>query len=549
MPGRWVKPTSSRMDPVEMICAPRPHGMPTRYILVRRLGIGSVGEVWEAQCDGRPLALKILHGISPSRTSLEKECRLLMELSHPHIVVVYGVHASAEGRAFIEMEKVDGPSLSLMAAGQGGVLPWEILKPLAMQLCSALGHAHSKGVVHRDVKPSNLLLDATGALKLVDFGCAALTAQSQLEMTRTVEMVSSGTLAFMSPQQINGEAPMPADDIYAAGATLHTLLVGVPPFSEGHLIHQILNASPPTVTGHQRQRGVTNPVSPGLVRVIAACLDKKPARRPATAEALAAMLDGESNGGTNRRKAILTMAGCGLALAFCGAISIQRHRMRASRNEAGFQPIFDGRTLDGWHGHSDVWKVDDGAICGHLQALRMADASNWRKEFLDWTGPAPDDFELRLQVLLKLPEIDSGNLGIRYRIAPGPPPVAYDLDFEPIWKYNCGLREIGGRDMLARPTQIVRCSNQSGITDLHLLGHVADEKRLKEAYRDNAWNDLTIRAVGNRLIHALNGTVIVDCTDDDPVSRRLKGGIALKIMLYYGPWIEARFRHIRLRAV
>jgi len=534
---------------VETMSSPQPNGIPGRYLLVRRLGIGSIGEVWEAQCDGRQVALKILHGFHMGLSSLENECKLLMGLSHPNIVEVHGIHAYSEGLALIEMEKVNGSSLSLIAAGQGGILTWEILKPFALQLCSALAHAHSKGVVHRDIKPSNLLVDAAGSLKLVDFGCAALTEQSQVEMTRTMEMVASGTLAFMSPQQLNGEPPSPADDLYAVGATLQALLVGAPPFSMGHLVHQVLNVRPLSVTAHQRQRGVNNPVPPGLVRVIAACLDKKPARRPANAEALAAMLEDESNGGTDRRRAILTMAGCGLGLAFCGAIPIQRHRMRASRTEPGFQPIFDGRTLDGWRGHSDAWKVEDGAICGHLQALRMADASNWRKEFLDWTGRAPDDFELRLQVRLKLPEIDAGNLGIRYRIGPGTAPVAYDLDFEPIWKYNCGLREIGGRDMLARPTQIVRCSGQSGPQASQLVGHVTDEKRLKQAYRNNAWNDLTIRAVGNRLVHELNGTTIVDCTDDDPVSRRLKGGIGLKIMLYYGPWIDARFRHIRLRAV
>lgn len=537
------------MHSLETPSANPPQGVPGSYQLLRTLGIGSVGEVWEAQSEGRSVALKILHGVHLSRSSLENEFELLMKLAHPNIVEVHGIHQFGEGRALIEMEKVDGPSLSTIAAERGGFLSWVELKPLALQLCRALGYAHSKEIVHRDVKPSNLLVDKAGNLKLVDFGCAVFTAQSQQEMTRAVEMVSSGTLAFMSPQQVNGAYPQPADDIYAIGATLHALLVGVPPFSNGHLVHRILNVRPHSVQRHQRQRGVINPVPLGVVRIIASCLEKCASRRPSSAEVLQSMLESELEGCLARRKVILTLAGCGLGLALCSGLPIQRNRFRATRAESGFEPIFDGRTLDGWRGQSSIWKVEGGAIYGRLDAIRMADASNWRKAFLDWMGPAPNDFELRLQVRLKLPESDAGNLGIRYRIRPGAPSVAYDLDFEPIWKYNCGLREIGGRDMLARPTQIVRCSDRSGEKALQLLGHVTDEKSLKQVYRNDAWNDLSIRAVGNRMEHALNGTTIVDCTDDDSVSRRLVGGLGLKIMLYYGPWVEARFRHIRLRAL
>jgi predicted Ser/Thr protein kinase len=525
-----------------------------RYQLVRRLGVGSVGEVWEALCGNRTVALKFLHGIHPSRTSLEKEGKLLMELSHPNIVNVHGVHSGEDGRAWIEMEKIDGPSLSAMAARQGGVFSWQILKPLALQLCRALAHAHAKGVVHRDLKPSNLLVSEGGLLKLVDFGCAALIEQSQIELTRTVEMVSSGTLAFMSPQQINGAPPEPADDLYAIGVTLHTLLVGVPPFSNGHLVHQILNSKPPSVTAHQKQRGVINPVPPGVVRTLLSCLEKDASRRPPSAVALEAMLEKETGVDPGRRKALLTLMGCGLGFALCGVAPSIGSRNRPGRNEVGFQSIFNGRTLEGWQGHTQAghtqaWKVEDGVLFGRLEAPRMADASNWRKEFLNWMGPVPDDFELRLQVCLKLPETDAGNLGVRYRMGAISPVVSYDLDFEPIWKYNCGLREIGGRDMLARPTQRVRCVNQAEGQKSMLLGHVTDEKRLKDSYRSDDWNDLVIRAVKNHLVHQLNGVTIVDCIDDDPESRRMSGGIGLKMMLYYGPWIEARFRHIRLCAL
>jgi hypothetical protein len=164
-------------------------------------------------------------------------------------------------------------------------------------------------------------------------------------------------------------------------------------------------------------------------------------------------------------------------------------------------------------------------------------------------GNVPDSFELRLQVRLVLPEFDAGNLGIRYRVGHSSKPVSYDLDFEPIWKYNCGLREFGGRDMLARPSQIVHCLEETQQNNPHLLGHLASESQLKRAYREDDWNHLTIRAQGNQLVHILNGMKIVDCVDDHQVLRRLKGGIGLKVLLHYGPWFEARFRHLRLCAI
>ena len=103
--------------------------------------------------------------------------------------------------------------------------------------------------------------------------------------------------------------------------------------------------------------------------------------------------------------------------------------------------------------------------------------------------------------------------------------------------------------MLARPAQITRYRGSAGENVSDLLGHLADENTLKDAYLNDSWNELTIRAEGNRLVHALNGITIVDCTDDDPLFARLQGNIGLKVLLYYGPWVEAHFRHIRIREI
>lgn len=523
--------------------------LPCRYRLIRKLGAGATGEVWEAAVEGKVVALKILKSGRDVHLDILREHQAVRNLSHPNIVRFHGFHRHEKGGAFIEMERVTGNNLAKLAAESGGFLSWSVLKPLALQLCDALSHAHQKGVIHRDIKPTNLLVTHSTTLKVIDFGCAVMSFQSDPEITDTIDMISSGTLPFMSPQLINAEPPNTADDIYAAGATLHALLVGAPPFSQGHLVRQILQAKPPSIVKHQLERGVTNPVPAGVVRIVAACLAKDASLRPPSATVLRAMLEREHQEEESRRKAILTLAGCGLGMAFGGGFLIARNSARPPPLESGFKLIFDGKTLAGWHGAKNIWQVAEGAITARLNGRRMADASTWRKHFLDWMGRAPDDFELRLQVRLNLPELDAGNLGIRYRIGKSAIPLSYDLDFEPIWKYNCGLRELGGRGMLARPSQIVRYRDDPGRKGPELLGHLADEERLKRSYRNHAWNDLTIRAEGNRLVHKLNDMTIVDCTDDDRAARRLSGGIGLKVLLHYGPWVEARFRHIRLRAI
>ncbi len=522
--------------------------IPSQYRLIRLLGIGATGEVLEAEREGMRVALKILHNNFHPSASLEREYRFLADLSHRNIVRIHRINLQDHRLQFIEMEMINGKNLTQFANESGGFLSWNALKPIAMQLCEALDHAHSRGVIHRDIKPSNLLIDETNTVKLVDFGCAYLSELLQTDITRTADIVPSGTLAYMSPNQINGERPQTSDDIYSVGATLHALLVSAPPFAHGRLVHHILNVKPPLISLHQRKLMVKNPVPSDIMLAIRACLAKNAAMRPRSVAALYEIFDKESYAPITRRRVIISLMGCGLCCAFGSAI---HHKFDQQNDliEPGFVAIFDGESLAGWQGNHDIWKVKDGEIIARIDAPRMPDASNWRKEFLDWVGQTPNNFELRLQVRLNLPVFDAGNLGVRYRISTEPKTVSYDLDFEPIWKYNCGLRELGGRDMMARPAQITHYRGGKGENESNLIGHLASEETLKEAYIANSWNELTVRAEGNRLIHVLNGVTIVDCTDEDPEYARYQGGIGLKILLYYGPWVEARFRRIRIREI
>jgi len=307
-------------------------GDSARWILEKWLGRGGASVVWQARelDTGRRVALKVLAGLSPEGAASRgfgKEVAISSRLNHPAILRVFGMSNDDSGRPLIEMELAEGGSLAMKALKQGGFLSWEELHPLALQLCDALSHAHDLQVIHRDIKPANLLLDGSGSLKLADFGCATLRDASRGETSATVTLVSQGTLAYMSPQQLNGEKPSPADDIYAAGATLHALLAGRPPFHTGYLAHQILTLRPPSIESQQRDLGVSNPVPPGVARVIAAALEKNPARRPASAAEFRKLMEkGDVSGWVRRHFLAVVVAGGVAATVGIAGLAISGRR-------------------------------------------------------------------------------------------------------------------------------------------------------------------------------------------------------------------------------
>ncbi len=192
---------------------------------------------------------------------------------------------------FLMMEYIGGPNLSVLRTQQpNGVFAWAELSPMAEQLCDALDYAHRRKVIHRDLKPANMMLDADGQLKLADFGLAASISDSVTRVTlcRTI----SGTLSYMSPQQMDGRSPQPTDDIYALGATLYELLTGKPPFHRGDLMHQVRTLEPDPLSQGLAERGVANEVPRNVESVIMDCLAKTPAHRPQTAVEVANRLKG-----------------------------------------------------------------------------------------------------------------------------------------------------------------------------------------------------------------------------------------------------------------
>jgi serine/threonine protein kinase len=262
-----------------------------RYMLLKPLGRGGTGEVWLARDErlDELVALKFL--ASKLRADLEaleelrRETSRSRRLTHPHIVRIFDLHENKSGLTFIAMEYVDGATLSgLRLLAPERVLKWESLKPWAGQLCAALDYAHAEEVIHRDLKPANLMVDDQNRLKLADFGIAV----SPRDNSRSRKI--SGTLLYMSPQQLSGKPPEPTDDIYSLGATFYELLTSQPPFCTGDVTHQILHGAPDPLDTRSAALQIKNPIPHEVAMTILACLAKEPAQRPQTAGAVAERL-------------------------------------------------------------------------------------------------------------------------------------------------------------------------------------------------------------------------------------------------------------------
>jgi len=262
-----------------------------RYRLDERVGRGGNGVVWRAYDEELNLtvALKFLpdelaHDAN-SLSSFRSETRKGFDLTHPHIVRVHDL-VQHDGLAAIKMEFVDGPNLDhRRAQAPGGCLDTVVLSPWVAHLCAALAHAHKKEIVHRDIKPQNLLLTKDGELKVADFGIARRIAETRAGLPDQAGAGVAGTLAYMSPQHLAGHAPTPADDMYAVGATLYEMLTGRPPYYAGDIMTQIREGK--LVPIERRRADLKNhggPVPPVWQDAIFKCLSKEASKRPTATE-------------------------------------------------------------------------------------------------------------------------------------------------------------------------------------------------------------------------------------------------------------------------
>jgi eukaryotic-like serine/threonine-protein kinase len=267
-----------------------------RYKLVKVLGRGGMGIVWLAHDEEleRDVALKFLPDLMvQDRTLLDQlkhETKRCLELTHPHIVRIYDfIHDERSG--CISMEYIDGETLSnLRAEKKQRVFEPDEIAGWITQLCEALDYAHNHArVIHRDLKPSNLMVNQRGDLKVADFGIARNLADSASRLT--AEQGRSGTLVYMSPQQLSGERGTHLDDIYSLGASVYELLTSKPPFYTGNIDRQICERIAPSMTERRKELDIEPALVPQVWEdAVAACLAKDPSRRPQSAVELAQRL-------------------------------------------------------------------------------------------------------------------------------------------------------------------------------------------------------------------------------------------------------------------
>jgi len=264
-----------------------------RYTLKKVLGRGGMGIVWLARDEelDRDVALKFLPDLIVSDPSLlsdlKRETRRSLELTHPNIVRIHDFVQDGT-YACISMEYVDGSTLSASRAEKPNrVFEAPDLEEWLKQWSFAMDYAHGHArVVHCDLKPANLMLNSRGILKVTDFGISRSLSESATRLT--VRRTQSGTLAYMSPQQLEGERPSHLDDIYAMGATIFELLTSKPPFYRGQIDQQILAKHPPRLSDRRRELEIKSPfiIPEAWEEAIATSLAKNPAERPQSAEQL-----------------------------------------------------------------------------------------------------------------------------------------------------------------------------------------------------------------------------------------------------------------------
>jgi serine/threonine protein kinase len=296
-----------------------------RYRLTDRIATGGMGEVWRAEDNllNRDVAVKLLPtgraGDEAFLARFRAEARYAASLSHPGIARVYDYGESSEfGGAYLVMELVEGDPLSAILADAGRLSP-DVTLDIVSQSARALEAAHEAGIVHRDIKPGNLLVTADGTTKITDFGIATAVAAAQASHLTETGMVM-GTAMYVSPEQATGSQVTEASDIYSLGVVAYECLAGRPPFTASEPIaiayahkHEPVPALPPDVP---------EPVADLVYHMLA----KTPEERPASVQEVADRADmlrgaltlGESGAALGATRADLPMAATSTLLSQAG---------------------------------------------------------------------------------------------------------------------------------------------------------------------------------------------------------------------------------------
>lgn len=276
-----------------------------RFTVLSRLGAGSMGTVYRARQEGtaRDVALKILRGEraydASAKARFEREARANSLLASPYTVTVYDFGVAEDGSLFLAMELLEGESLGHRLRREGRLPVQEAVRFLREALMS-LAEAHTKGIIHRDIKPDNLFLakvpltsvaPAGEICKVLDFGIAKLVRdEGGVDSLQTQAGTVFGTPRYMSPEQAQGKPLDARSDLYSLGIILYQMLCGRPPFEDEDAVlvmAQHIKAAPPSMS----EIAPDAVIPPAIERVVTRTLSKDPSQRPASAEQFAELLD------------------------------------------------------------------------------------------------------------------------------------------------------------------------------------------------------------------------------------------------------------------
>lgn len=323
------------------------------YVVLEKAGSGGMGVVFRAHDETlqREVALKLPSASTlndkEARERLLREARAASALNHPHICTIYEV-GEVEGQPYISMEYIAGEALNKRIPPNG--LPTESVLDLGAQIADAMDHAHSRGILHRDLKSANIRMTSTGQLKVLDFGLALKIKEASLNgVTRSTNLDSAGvagTLSYMAPELLQGGAPDVRTDIWSLGVVLYELAAGALPFqgrTAFELTTAILREAPASLPMH---------VTPGLRAVILHCLAKDPEKRyQHTSEVRAALEALQSDTGVTPRVSVkegqkvsrwplLAAAGLVAAAAVLFAVYNRANKTTAIHNTGGKLHLF-----------------------------------------------------------------------------------------------------------------------------------------------------------------------------------------------------------------